>query len=158
MRMDALGGLAHAAAEAPDSALWHALDIVAGAIGYDLLTVMRFHEEVWEVERLHSTNPEAYPPGGRKAKRETAWGTQVLGAGDPYRGSGEAAIRWAFGDADTILGLGLIHVLNVPVRLEARTVGTVNLLRRAPDYTEEDVDDLLLIAALIAGRLAPSIS
>ena len=154
MDMHALDALAEAVAEAPNMALWQALDAAAGRVGYDLLTVMRFHPETWEVERLHSTDPEAYPPGGRKAKRETAWGALVLGKGEPYRGSGEAAIRWAFDDAETILGLGLIQVLNMPVRIEGLTVGTVNLLRRAPAYAARDAARVRLIATLLAGRLA----
>lgn len=149
-----LAALALAVAEAPDDAVWQALNAAARPIGYDLLTVMRVHPDAWEVERLHSTDAAAYPVGGRKQKRATAWGASVLEAGHPYRGSGEDAIRWAFDDARTILDLGLLQVINMPVRIAGRTVGTVNLLRRIPAYDAADETALRLLATLIASRIA----
>lgn len=150
---DGLASLVRACAEGPPEAQYEAAsDACATAIGHDLFTVMRFNAETWEVERLYSTRPERYPPGGRKAKRETPWGHRVLGKGTPFMGAGEDAIRWAFGDADTILAMGLQHVINMPVRAGGRTLGTVNLLRRAPAFTQTDAAHLRLVAGLLAAE------
>ncbi|MFB9971267.1 hypothetical protein ACFFMP_15170 [Pseudoroseomonas cervicalis] len=45
-------------------------------------------------------------------------------------GEGEAAIRGAFDDHALILGLGLRSVLNLPIRLGGRCLGTLNFLWR----------------------------
>ena len=67
-------------AEAP--ALFAAADaLVRRTIGHKLFTVMRVHEAVQEVERLYSSDPRAYPVGGRKKKADTPWGRVVLTEG-----------------------------------------------------------------------------
>lgn len=124
-----------AAAARPDQpgALLAGIEAAAAAtIAPDLLTVMLLIEARMEVERLHSSNPGAYPAGGRKAKRSTDWGRQVLTERRPFTGEGEAAIRAAFDDHAIILGLGLRSVVNMPVVFAGRCLGTVNLLFRSP--------------------------
>lgn len=122
-------------------------------IGHQLFTVMAFNAESMEVERLYSSNPEAYPPGGRKHKRDTAWGRQVLEQGCPYIGHNAEDIRLHFNDHETILGLGLESVLNVPVRVLGRTIGTMNLLHRADYYGAADLECGYLLAGVLVGPL-----
>ncbi|EFH12467.1 GAF domain-containing protein [Teichococcus cervicalis] len=99
-------------------------------LGHALCTAMRFDAASMTVQRLYSSDPAAYPPGGQKPKRDTAWGRQVLLEGRPFLGEGEAAIRGAFDDHALILGLGLRSVLNLPIRLGGRCLGTLNFLWR----------------------------
>jgi GAF domain-containing protein len=107
-----------------------------------------------EIERVYTTDATAYPTGGRKLKRDTAWTRQVLGAGEPYFANDEAGIRAAFDDADRILALGLGAVMNVPVRHGGRVVGTLNFLREAGGYAPADVPKALALAPLAAAALA----
>src|SRR5687768_13940100 len=92
-----------------------------------------------EVERVHTSNPDAYPLAGRKPRRDTMWSRRVLVTGEPYFANDEAGIRAAFEDADLIVGLGLGAVINVPVKDGDRVVGTLNFLREAGGYRTENI-------------------
>ncbi len=100
-----------------------------------LCTVNRFERDTMQLQRLYSSNPTAYPPGGRKDKRGSAWGEHVLLQKLMYVGEGVAAIRESFDDHATIERLGLQSVINVPVVFEDRCLGTLNLLMTAPVVT-----------------------
>ena len=113
--------------------------------GWKLFTAMRYLPS-GEVERVHTSNPEAYPLGGRKPRRDTPWSRQVLVRGEPYYANDAAGIRFAFEDAEKILGLGLGAVINVPVKSDERVLGTLNFLREAGGYGVEQVSEALALA------------
>ena len=116
-----------------------ALERVSGEIiGHRLFTVMRFDGGRSEVERIHTNLASAYPVGGRKQKKETAWADQVLGEMKVFRCTGAADIQAAFDDHATILGLGLGSVLNIPIVFKDQCLGTMNLLHHAGWYRPED--------------------
>ena len=118
-------------------------------IGHQLFTVMRFDSDRSEVQRIHSSLPSAYPAGGRKQKKATAWADQVLGGMQVFRGNSPADIQSAFDDHETILGLGLGSVLNIPVVFAGRCQGTMNLLHQAGWYRPEDERIGLLLGAFL---------
>ena len=151
-----LGKLAAAQAETNDrTELLDIAALTAGTIiGHKLFTVMAFHECTMEVERLYSNQPDAYPTGGRKKKRDTEWGRQVLERGKPYVGRSADDIRKHFNDHSVILKLGLESILNMPIRIGGKTVGTINLLHEADYYSEKDITSAQLIVGLLAGRFA----
>ncbi|MHA1164644.1 MAG: GAF domain-containing protein [Alphaproteobacteria bacterium] len=122
-------------------------------IGHKLFTVMAFDAEAMEVSRVYSSNAQAYPPGGRKKKRDTAWGRQVLERGEPYIGYTADDICANFNDHEVILGLGLQSVLNMPVRYGGKTLGTMNLLHEFDFYSAKDLE----VAALLAEMLVSSL-
>lgn len=101
-----------------------------------------------EVERMHTSDPVAYPLGGRKARRDTPWSRQVLVRGEPYYANDAAGIRFAFEDAEKILGLGLGAVINVPVKDGERVLGTLNFLREAGGYRPSHMKDALDMALM----------
>ncbi len=140
------------AGAATPNALFAALAAVAAeAMDCVLFTVMRCDAAAGEVERLYSTNLEAYPVGGRKAKRDTPWARQVLGDRRIFVGAGDAAIRGAFDDHEKILGLGLHSIINVPVVRAGRCVGTVNFLMARSAVAAADIalaEELGRIAAV----------
>ena len=115
--------------------------------GWKLFTAMRYLPSQ-EVERVHTSDPGAYPLAGRKPRRNTPWSNQVLVQGQPYFANDEAGIRFAFEDADTIIGLGLGAAINVPVKEGARVLGTLNFLREAGGYREEHVEEALQLASM----------
>jgi GAF domain-containing protein len=152
-------GLLAAALRAPEQPLriCQALEKVSGeVIGHRLFTVMRLHGAQFEVERLHSNLPSAYPAGGRKKKKDTAWAAHVLDDMKVFRGTDAADIRSAFDDHATILGLGLGSVLNIPVVFGGRCLGTMNLLHQAGWYRAEDERAGLLLAAFLIPVLLPA--
>jgi hypothetical protein len=120
--------------------------------GWKLFTAMRYLES-GEVERVHTSDPEAYPLAGRKPRRDTAWSRRVLVRGEPYYANDAAGIRAAFEDADKILGLGLGAVINVPVKDGGRVLGTLNFLREPGGYRPEHVAEALSLAGMALGLL-----
>jgi hypothetical protein len=155
LRLDDLMGLA-AALRSPDRPprIFAAVETLSAAvIGHRLFTVMRYDAARGEVERVHTSMPAAYPIGGRKAKKDTAWSDHVLRDMKVFRGNSPDDIRAAFDDHATIASLGLGSVLNIPVVLAARCVGTMNLLHEAGWYTEEDEARGLLLGAFLLPAL-----
>lgn len=118
-----------------------------GRFGWRLFTAMRYLPS-GEVERVYTSDPAAYPLSGRKPRRDTPWSRQVLVRGEPYYANDAAGIRFAFEDAEKILGLGLGAVINVPVKDGERVLGTLNFLREAGAYKPADVDEALRLTAL----------
>jgi hypothetical protein len=142
------GGLPHA--------IYAALEAVSSeVVGHRLFTIMRFVADRSEVERVHSSMPSVYPVGGRKKKAETAWTDHVLHDMKVFRGTTPDDIRAAFDDHQTILGLGLGSIINVPIVFEGRCLGTMNLSHQAGWYRAEDErTGVLLSAFLIPSLLA----
>jgi GAF domain-containing protein len=125
----------------------------AKLIGHQLFTIMAFHQEAMEVERCYSSNPDKYPTGGRKQKRNTAWGHHVLEQGRHFIGYNADDIRDNFDDHAVIEELGLESVLNVPIAHDGVTIGTMNILDVADYYSEDHVDIAVAIASALADVL-----
>ena len=127
--------------------------LTSEVIGHRLFTVMRFDSNRSEVRRIHTNLPAAYPAGGRKQKKDTAWTNRVLGEMKVFCGNSPADIVSAFDDHQTILGLGLGSVLNIPIVVDGRCVGTMNLLHRAGWYRPDDARNGLLLGAFLVPAL-----
>src|SRR5437660_12442387 len=95
---------------------------------------MRHVETSSEVERVYSSNPAAYPVGGRKAKHGTPWGAQVLDHGKIFIARDPAELRAAFPDYELILSLGIGSIMNVPIMHAGRCRGIVNFSHDAGRY------------------------
>lgn len=142
---------AAAAADQPGALLAAIAQVAREALDCALFTAMRFEAGTMSVERLYSTDTSAYPVGGRKAKRDTAWGRHVLEERRVFVGEGEAAIRNAFDDHATILGLGLRSIINVPIVAGATCHGTVNFLMRRETLSRDEVAVAEALALIAAG-------
>ena len=141
-----------AAAAASPRALFEAIHAIAARrLNAGLVTAMRYDEPNETVERLYSSNEGAYPVGGRKPKRDTTWGRQVLVERRVLVSAGDDAIRADFPDHPTIFSLGLHSCVNVPLVSGGRCVGTLNVLRAAADWSD---DEVALVRALGLGALA----
>jgi GAF domain-containing protein len=116
-----------------------------------LVTAMRHDEAAATVERLYSSNPQAYPVGGRKLKRDSDWSRHVLVEHRVLVSAGDDAIRTHYADHATIFGLGLHSCVNVPLVSERRCVGTLNMLAARADWSEDE-----LAAARVLGLAALS--
>lgn len=143
--------LSAAARQAGPLALLRAADAAAReATGHGLCTAMRFDAAAMTVQRIYSSLPTAYPVGGAKPKRDTAWGRQVLLERRLFLGEGEAAIRRHFDDHAVILGLGLRSIVNVPVVLRGACLGTLNLLWPAATVRPEHAALAELLGLVVA--------
>ena len=130
--------------EAAFAALDRAMD---AAIGHKLFTVLRFHADSGESERVYTNQPASYPVGGRKSLNPTFWAGHVIHGRKPYIGHTAEDIRSVFFDHELIASLGCDSVLNMPVVWNDTMLGTINLLHRARWYDEGD----LPLAAIFAG-------
>jgi len=130
-------------------ATFRALDrALAATLGHKLFTLLLYHPDSGESERVYSNRPDAYPVGGRKPLNPTFWTEQVLRAQRPYLGRAAADIEAVFFDHALIAALGCESVLNLPVVFDGRTLGTINLLHEADRYRDADIPAASLFAAL----------
>jgi GAF domain-containing protein len=155
LRIDELAHLADAlrGADRPPRIFRAVEALSAAVIGHRLFTIMRFDAERAEVERVHTSLPAVYPVGGRKNKKDTAWSNHTLRDMKVFRASEPEAIRATFDDHATIASLGLGSVLNIPLVLAGRCVGTMNLLHEAGWYTAKDEATGLLLGAFLLPAL-----
>ena len=127
-------------------------------IGHKLFTILVRREGGEEVERVYSSNPEAYPVQGRKRMGPTPWGALVLEQKQTFLGPDKSAIRWAFPDHELIESLGLGAVINVTAIQGGEVLGTLNLLDTEGAYTAQEQVDIaraftpFLIPALLQKR------
>lgn len=150
--------LAAAAREAAPLALLRAADAVGReAMGHRLCTAMRFDAAAMTVRRIYSSDTAAYPVGGAKPKRDTAWGRQVLLQRRVFVGEGEAAIRAHFDDHALIAGLGLRSIVNVPVLVRGECRGTVNFLWPEERVTPARVAMAELLGLVVATEWATAV-
>jgi hypothetical protein len=124
--------------------------------GHRLFTVMRHRESTAEVERVYSSNTEAYPVGGRKKKLGTRWGEKVLDRGEVFIAANRDELREAFPDYELIFSLGIGSIMNVPLSFGGRTLATMNISGEAGQYREEDAPAAQAIGALLAPVLLAS--
>lgn len=126
-------------------------DLAQSAIGHRLFTVMRYLPETVEVERLYSSDPSKYPPGGRKPKQGTPWGDVVLDRGEVFIAADAEGVRAAFSDHALLSRMGISAIMNIPIRFRARVLGTMNLSHEAGHFTS----GMIAPGRILAGLLAP---
>ena len=111
--------------------------------------------------RIHSSNEAAYPVGGWKPLRAGPWFETVIEGRQPFAAMTIEEIAVVFPDYELIRSLGCESALNLPVVVDDRVIGTVNLLHEKGYYTPVRVAataDLLpfaTIAFLAAAGSAP---
>ena len=131
--------LAAGAAKSP-AALFAALaEVARRRVDARLVTAMRHDERASTVERIYSSNEEAYPVGGRKVKQESDWSRHVLTEHRVLVSAGDDAIRKHYNDHAIIFGLGLHSCVNVPLVSGAKCIGTLNVLRAQAEWNEAEV-------------------
>lgn len=118
----------------------------ARLFGHRLFTILVYDAPSATMARVYSTRPDINPVGGRKRVTDSRWTRQVLNDGEIFRGSMRADIQSVFSDYAVLWGIGCESVLNIPVRSQGVTVGSLNLLDDAGRYDAVDP----LVATLFA--------
>lgn len=149
--------VAQAAAEAgqPDTTL-AALDKgLAECVGHKLFTVLVLNFEKGENQRYYSNQPQAYPTGASKPiERSSAFFKRLVEEGRPAISYGYDDIRHYFFDHELIRSLGCESCVNLPIRWNGKTIGTLNLLHQADWYRDSD---LPLLSAFASFAVAPAL-
>ena len=129
-----------AGAAKSSAALFAAIaEVARQRVDAGLVTAMRHDEAAATVERIYSSNEQAYPVGGRKLKRDTGWSRKVLVEHRVLVNAGDDDIRESFDDHAIIFGLGLHSCVNVPLVSNGRCIGTLNLLRAQAAWSDEQI-------------------
>ncbi len=134
----------------PDrGAAWAAIDALVVKL-YDrrLFTALNHLPATAEVERLYSSNTDAYPVGGRKQKKDTHWGKKTLDEGQLYICHTAADIERTFFDHALIFSLGVGGMVNAPVMLGGRCIASLSISAATDRFSEADAPDLAIIAGL----------
>jgi len=101
-----------------------------------------------QLQRLWTSDPGAYPVGGRKRKTFTPWTRQLLERAEVFIGEGDAALAVVFEEHKSIAELGLHAVVNVPLLQGGHCVATFNVLGIRPEWLAHEVAAIKLLALL----------
>lgn len=121
-------------------------------IGAKLFTLSVIDNARRIARRMYSNMPEAYPVQGTKTMHDDPWSTQVLVRHEIFVSNSIAGISEVFSDYDLILSLGCEAVLNIPIVVAGKTLGTINCLHEKDHYTPERIS--LALDLKIPGTLA----
>jgi transcriptional regulator with GAF, ATPase, and Fis domain len=136
--------------EAVFKALDHALQ---KTVSHTLFTILMYDRAMTESIRVYANLKDDYPLGGRKKIISPHWANQVIRDGLPFIGNNAQDLRQVFSDHELIQSLGCESVLNIPVRWQGRTIGTLNLLHTANWYKDVCLDLMTCTAQLAAPAL-----
>jgi GAF domain-containing protein len=131
--------LAAGAARSPAALFAAIAEVARRRVDAGLVTAMRHDEAASTVERIYSSNEQAYPVGGRKVKHESDWSRHVLAECRVLVSAGDDAIRKHYNDHAIIFGLGLHSCVNVPLVSSGKCIGTLNVLRREAEWNDEQI-------------------
>lgn len=127
-----------------------AVEVLARKVlGYRGSTMFRYIDATGEVERIHSSDPVAYPIGGRKTVAAYPVNQARLAKGEIYIAADRAAITATYKDHETIFALGVTSIMNVPVRLAGRNIGALNVFGDAGQFGEPEKAVGRVLAALM---------
>jgi len=151
-----IAGLASALQRAPDEMnIWLEFErALSTAFGHRLFTVLAFDMAKGRLRRVHSSRPDVNPVGGAKAVTDSDWTRHVLREGRIYVGSNKADIKAVFSEHELLASIGCDSVLNIPVRKNGVTIGTLNLLDAAGRYDAASGPAALVFAQLASAPLA----
>jgi GAF domain-containing protein len=151
LQIQDIEALAAGAASSPAALIGAIAEIARRRIDAGLVTAMRHDEAAATVERIYSSNEQAYPVGGRKLKQDSDWSRHVLAEHRVLVSAGDDAIRKHYNDHAIIFGLGLHSCVNVPLVSGGKCIGTLNVLRPQAEWSE---DQVMLARALGIAALA----
>jgi hypothetical protein len=127
--------------------------LVRETVGYKLLTVLKFVEATQEVERIYSSEPKAYPVGGRKQLATINKDHSLAASGEIFLAPDPDAVKAAFPDHALIFSLGVGAILNAPIRHAGRRLGTLNCCGLAGSYRPKEIEAAKVLANLLVPTL-----
>lgn len=121
-----------------------AFDLIGGVgrmlhetIGTRLLTASVYDMEAGQSKRVYSENLDAYPLAGLKPILENRYTEIVLRRHQIFHTMRIKEIAEVFADWPLIQSLGNESNANIPVVVDGKVIGTLNLLHKAGYYTAE---------------------
>jgi hypothetical protein len=113
-----------------------------------LFTCLRFDYDDQVMSRLYSNREDVSPTGGSKPLPSGPWADRLIMEGKSYIGRSRQDLKDVFFDYEALWAVGCESVMNVPVRWQDRTVGSINILGRAAQFDEETASQFSVFAQL----------
>jgi hypothetical protein len=134
--------------------VWHEFErSLTEVFGQRLFTVLAYDDTSSRLGRLHSNRLDINPVGGVKRVTQSRWAAQVLHRGEFFVGSTRDDIKAVFSEYEVLWSIGCESVLNIPVRKNGVTLGTMNLLGEAGLYDHADLELASIFAQLAVAPL-----
>ncbi len=126
--------------------------LVQADIGAIIFSCSTFDLAAGKSSRIYTNLPDVYPVSGLKDIIPNTWTAQVLDGKKAFVANSLDEIAKVFPDHPLIRSLGCGSVINMPVFLAGRFLGTVNVLHEAAYYTPARVAALHILrpAAMLA--------
>ncbi|WP_108659975.1 hypothetical protein [Acuticoccus kandeliae] len=130
--------------------------LIARSGGVQYSTVLAFEADGGGLagRRVFTTVPDIYPTGRSKPLPASEWLDHVHHRAALFVADGEAAIRAAYPDPETVFGLGAVRLANKPVMVGGQCVALLNVAQGPGhdwDALAATLDDA---AAVVAALLA----
>lgn len=121
--------------------VYKALEILCKKIvGVHLFTIMSNEPNDGLSERLYTNMPEAYPVSGTKPYNRTRWSQITLEQQQIFVANTIEEIAVVFDDYEKIQSLGCESVINIPIVVGDKVLGTINCLHEKNYYTAERIE------------------
>lgn len=104
-----------------------------------LLTFTKIDMAESQAKRLYSSDDSSYAVGGVKPIESNNWTTHVIERQQAFIAHKHSELAKVFFDHILIAELGLGSVINWPVTIHSRVIGTVNLLAEEGAYLDIDL-------------------
>lgn len=143
------------------TSLFPALEVLCQAcVGHRLFSCSAFHLSSAEdgvAARVYTSDPVNYPVSGVKNIVTNRWTKQVILGREPFVANSVDGFSDVFPDHQLIATLGLGSVVNLPVILRGKFIGTINMLHKTGYYTKPRLQDLskLVLPALLTFEVSP---
>jgi len=108
-------------------------------IGVRLFTLTTFDIVSGKAQRIYSNMPNDYPVSGVKNIDEGLWTETVITKGNVFVANTIKEISKVFDDHKLIKSLGCESVVNIPVFLGEKLLGTLNCLHEEGYYTNQRI-------------------
>lgn len=143
------------AGETAPADIWKAFDTeLKAGFGHNLFTILSYDPVRQLMVRVHSNQLEFNPIGGAKRVTDSHWTQQVLKESRMLVGSNREDIKAVFSEYEKLWAIGCESVLNIPVRADGVTIGTLNLLDGPGHYDNADLDLARVYAQLASDPLS----
>ena len=128
--------------------------LCAQSIPFRMLTILQYQEVDGVVVRVHSSDPATYPIGGRKRLADFPTNHAAMADGDVFLAATKDDVRRAYADHEALFALGIESILNVPVRVDGRRLGTLNLCGAEGSFGPAEVARARILADMLIPHLA----
>lgn len=106
-------------------------------IGVKLFTLTEIDDSRQEARRVFTNMPDAYPIFGTKPMENDKWSQQVIQRHETFVANNIDDIAEVFFDYELIQSLGCESVINIPIVVAGKVLGTINCLHEANHYSAD---------------------